>query len=103
LCPVDHPHLPSFPTRRSSDLSGLLTTSRARICPFKQRSAAAVNTPSGAPPVPITACTPVPITAAEIPAERSPSPISRIRAPAVRSEEHTSELHSRRDLVCRLL
>src|SRR6266436_4883158 len=73
---------PIFASR--SACSGLLTTSRARICPFKQRSAAAVNTPSGAPPVPITACTPVPITAEEIPAERSPSPINRMRAPAAR-------------------
>ena len=44
--------------------------------------AAAVRTPSGAPPVPMTACTPVPDTAAEMPAERSPSPMSRIRASA---------------------
>ena len=43
--------------------------------------AAAVSTPSGAPPMPITACTPVPATAAAMPADRSPSPISRMRAP----------------------
>src|SRR2546430_220380 len=73
---------PIFPSRSPS--SGLLITSRARICPLRQRSAAAVSTPSGAPPVPITACTPVPTTDTEIPAERSPSPISRMRAPAVR-------------------
>src|SRR5216684_807001 len=59
-------------------------TRRPRICPFRHRKAAAVSTPSGAPPVPITACTPVPITAAEIPADKSPSPINRIRAPARR-------------------
>ncbi len=34
--------------------------------------------------MPITACTPVPTTAAEIPADKSPSPIKRIRAPALR-------------------
>ena len=33
---------------------------------------------------PITACTPVPATAAAIPADRSPSPIRRMRAPASR-------------------
>ena len=49
--------------------------------PFRQRSAAAASTPSGAPPMPITACTLVPRTAAEMPAERSPSPISLMRAP----------------------
>ena len=43
--------------------------------------AAAVRTPSGRPPMPMTAWTPVPETAAAMPAERSPSPISRIRAP----------------------
>src|SRR5690349_23686628 len=30
-------------------------------------------------------------------------PAASARRPAVRSEEHTSELQSRRDLVCRLL
>ena len=45
---------------RRSWCSGLLTTRRARISPLRQRSAAAVSTPSGAPPVPMTACTPVP-------------------------------------------
>ncbi len=43
--------------------------------------AAAVSTPSGAPPVPITAWTPLPATAAEMPADRSPSPMRRMRAP----------------------
>ena len=45
--------------------------------------AAAVITPSGAPPMPITAWMPVPRTAAEMPAERSPSVISLMRAPAL--------------------
>ena len=44
--------------RQRSSSSGLLTTSRAKISPFRQRIAAAVSTPSGAPPMPITACTP---------------------------------------------
>ena len=46
--------------------------------------AAAVSTPSGAPPVPITACTPLPATAAAMPADRSPSPMRRMRAPVAR-------------------
>src|SRR5713226_6328296 len=70
-----------------SSCSGLVTTRRAWIWPFKQRSAAAVSTPSGAPPVPITAWTPVPITAALMPAERSPSEIRRIRARAVEDDD----------------
>ena len=49
---------------------------RPSMCPFRRRIAAAVVAPSGAPPEPMTACTPVPITAAaSTPAERSPSPI----------------------------
>ena len=51
--------------------SGVFTTRRATISPERQRSAAAVRTPSGAPPDPITACTPVPATLAPIPAERA--------------------------------
>src|SRR5207302_10116703 len=34
---------------------------------------------------------------------RSASPSSTLRAPSARSEEHTSELQSRENLVCRLL
>src|SRR5438093_1058280 len=41
-------------------------TSLPWISPFRHLMAAAVRTPSGAPPVPMTACTPVPTTAAEI-------------------------------------
>ena len=37
-----------------------MSTSLAWISPLRQRIAAAVSTPSGAPPVPITAWTPVP-------------------------------------------
>src|SRR5699024_11730426 len=77
-CSVAHRALPSFPTRRSSDL----TTTRARRWP-----------PWPPPPVP-------PWWASTAPpwwsAPTSP-PIGS------RSEEHTSELQSRFDLVCRLL
>ncbi len=59
-------------------------TRRPCMPPFRQRMAAAASTPSGAPPMPMTACTLVPRTAAEMPAERSPSEISRMRAPALR-------------------
>ena len=70
--------------RQRSSSSGLVTTSRAKISPFRQRIAAAVSTPSGAPPIPITAWTPLPATAAAMPADRSPSPIRRMRAPVAR-------------------
>src|SRR5437868_13655117 len=69
--------LHSFPTRRSSDLKPAATLSTSR------RSRRAT------------------------PASRSPSPAgvggAVQQGRAVRSEEHTSELQSRFDLVCRLL
>src|SRR5205823_4630887 len=70
--------------RMRSSCPGLVGTRRASMPPFRQRSAAAASTPSGAPPIPITAWTLVRRTAAEMPAERSPSPISLMRAPALR-------------------
>src|SRR5690349_23134356 len=75
-------HLHSFPTRRSSDLC----SSRSVSC---------------------SASDGVRVTAGAAPAERKSSRLSGAAAlgfgVAARSEEHTSELQSRRDLVCRLL
>src|SRR5205814_9453994 len=74
-----HPHLHSFPTRRSSDL--------ARSCsrwPTSRRS-----TPGGSRPVTSRTAT-----------RATPPPG---RCGRRRSEEHTSELQSLRHLVCRLL
>src|SRR5206468_10885324 len=80
-----HPRdLPSFPTRRSSDLEG----GRA---PFRE-AGALTRRPSA-----------VDLSRAAGEAqsrERAPGPRAGITA---RSEEHTSELQSRSDLVCRLL
>src|SRR5690349_21408360 len=70
-----HPDLHSFPTRRSSDLPSIQS--------------------SPAPPMCLSEPSP--------PKRRSlPSLPPRVSLPA-RSEEHTSELQSRRELVCRLL
>src|SRR5438874_10057397 len=83
-CCGDHRHLHSFPTRRSSDL-----TTAARRQPNKRGRA-----PPAAPETAARTC-------------RRPAPERRSTAPKragrMRSEEHTSELQSRRDLVCRLL
>src|SRR5438874_12719450 len=70
--------LHSFPTRRSSDLAqvGRLTSDRVGVV-----EASGGRRDSGA---------------------QVGRPTSRWH-PALRSEEHTSELQSRRDLVCRLL
>ena len=53
-------------------------------------SAAAARTPSGAPPMPRTAWTPVPWTAQAIAAERSPSVMSLMRAPVARTSSTSS-------------
>src|SRR5690349_23651160 len=74
-----HRDLHSFPTRRSSDLAPARRLAQcARLRGLAPASAGAV-------PLPIP---------------RHPSATTRSRP---RSEEHTSELQSRRDLVCRLL
>src|SRR5437899_5644033 len=80
-CCRDHGDLPSFPTRRSSDLgaSGCATTAVRPAPTAVPRSSSASS------------------RGVSDPASRSRS------APALRSEEHTSELQSLRHLVCRLL
>src|SRR5437867_7562145 len=70
ICAAPHLVLHSFPTRRSSDLSG-----RARACPRGRHR-------SG---------------------RRRRRPCRRSWGSPPRSEEHTSELQSPYDLVCRLL
>src|SRR5438874_7157562 len=73
-------HLHSLPTRRSSDLTAAAAPSRRAAAPSPHRHRLRLR-PAGA---------------------------SRVRVEcalrdSIRSEEHTSELQSRRDLVCRLL
>src|SRR5690349_23648314 len=85
---ADHRYLHSFPTRRSSDL-------RINVADnFLQRI-----TPQLAEEV-------APFEAAQVSfsCQRDVLLQEALRSPKVaRSEEHTSELQSRRDLVCRLL
>src|SRR5690606_41301384 len=76
-CRADYRHIHSFPTRRSSDLREI-TWAISFCLPRK-------NTRSCSPSSWILACTLC---------SSGPSP---------RSEEHTSELQSRENLVCRLL
>src|SRR5690606_40088937 len=88
-----HPDLHSFPTRRSSDLtlaSARAARARSPSCGarWRQRARSRSKAPSRKCPEP---------QAGSI--MRNPSrPNSSIR-----SEEHTSELQSRENLVCRLL
>src|SRR5438874_13142063 len=83
-CTSPRPDLHSFPTRRSSDLASLSSidprsrsTSHSRSSTSWRYGASTRSSSVSTPPRP--AC------------------------PTSRSEEHTSELQSRRDLVCRLL
>src|SRR5699024_12573536 len=87
------PHLPPFPTRRSSDLSATSSMpARVRSCrPFSNPFSGICETGS---------CIPGSL-------RRSASAhcrrCCRGTRTSDRSEEHTSELQSRFDLVCRLL
>src|SRR5207302_8928883 len=78
--------LRSFPTRRSSDLAWR----RSRSSPVRRRaSAPPASRPSAAPPIRSSRSTARTATAT--------------RSCGARSEEHTSELQSRENRVCRLL
>src|SRR5262249_62381027 len=89
-CYVAHRDLPSFPTRRSSDLptNGSSRTSRSATV-----SLAVTECPVGTMS-----------TRRSVPRRRvSSDPVSVVSAAIPRSEEHTSELQSLTNLVCRLL
>src|SRR5207248_8433157 len=95
-----HPHLTSFPTRRSSDLPpppGALLASQALFLVHdgtdRKRLRTAARGVERLPPAPASIQIPVPSSATHRNRERR----------AIRSEEHTSELQSPYDLVCRLL
>src|SRR5204862_6126074 len=98
---LHHPELPSFPTRRSSDLTDfakkhfdmdsveeLRADIKKRIEREKEAGGRAVMGEK--------------IVEELVKANDFPMPEGLI-ASGSRSEEHTSELQSRRDLVCRLL
>src|SRR5699024_12750460 len=96
------PHdLPSFPTRRSSDLVENPFTAgySARAPPFDKRTGSPLREfctghgPVGGKGSP---------GGRTVPRGAYPA-LSGSRSACVRSEEHTSELQSRFDLVCRLL
>src|SRR5204863_9985286 len=93
-CYADHRDPPSFPTRRSSDLgAGRRKVGRA-LAPGERPHGDAQQ---------------FPLTAASCSAYLRRRPRGDRKTPqwkllrVARSEEHTSELQSRRDLVCRLL
>src|SRR5690606_42054350 len=90
--------LPSFPTRRSSDLEQVLGTDH-QAGPEELHQGDREGHPEGHVqdghldlPV-LLRC----------PDLRRGRPVERVRRQVLRSEEHTSELQSRENLVCRLL
>src|SRR5207247_10542353 len=94
-----HRDLHSFPTRRSSDLGGHGLGMQAHGTPPSGRSRFSEKD-SRSPPSHLLHSPPVSGTPA-LPG--TPGLSSKRRPDGLRSEEHTSELQSRVDLVCRLL
>src|SRR5690242_21466619 len=90
---ADRPYLHSFPTRRSSDLSAISFTSPS-------------NNPQVLGLVSMIAATSGPSLSLSACASTWPLGLAGTSStvkPAKRSEEHTSELQSHVNLVCRLL
>src|SRR5690606_41546471 len=100
-CPAEHPH--ASPTRRSSDLPSLLFGHSAQG-PLDElgRHARRRHAPElcGERLLSLTVVDPTLDPLRQISSE---SPLVADSAPQPRSEEHTSELQSRENLVCRLV
>src|SRR5699024_12724860 len=92
-CPPAYIVLYSSPTRRSSDLSTRAANSVAAVLPGPARTPA-----SGAYP-----CATFTARRRLDSPQRATTGIAAVPSVCGRSEEHTSELQSRFDLVCRLL
>src|SRR5206468_11413526 len=94
-----HPPLHSFPTRRSSDLPAAFKLARELDYPAKISQTLTLSTFHGCPANEIERICEFLL------AERDLDVIVKMNPPMLgkRSEEHTSELQSRSDLVCRLL
>src|SRR5207249_10892368 len=91
-------NLHSFPTRRSSDLKNLVAEEK-----WEEASEIARRQVRGGAQV-VDVC----LQSTERDEKKDIPPfygklIRKVKAPLMRSEEHTSELQSRFDLVCRLL
>src|SRR5690606_41601168 len=91
-------HLPSFPTRRSSDLgSATQPFTLPRICSISSRtSARSAHLCPSASISSLRSLPPLSVSSVRVSETTSTAILSR-------SEEHTSELQSRENLVCRLL
>src|SRR5690606_39618611 len=93
---VDHPDLPSFPTRRSSDLATGIPMAQVLF------AGGAVGTLI----LPLMIFHQIQLMVCAVLAQRyarRPEDDAAAAGSEARSEEHTSELQSRENLVCRLL
>src|SRR5204863_6579064 len=98
-----HPHLHSFPTRRSSDLDAL-AIGLAWTANYLQTKPADESKTYGYHRAGVLSAFVNALTLAVLSLWIVYEAVLRLRAPrkrSRRSEEHTSELQSRRDLVCR--
>src|SRR5207249_7966790 len=102
-CSRPHRYLPSFPTRRSSDLVlASITSDRYRpvgaLAPGGPVASRAMKRPRMVIRNTLTRAEP----GTWSPGVAEVSALARVAGLVYRSEEHTSELQSRFDLVCRL-
>src|SRR5690606_41275537 len=94
------PHLPSFPTRRSSDLvTGEQPMPAGEQVALQQALAHMFRQHLDHPAVAIQPD----VEFADLGLPVAAGDLQNIVQPVARSEEHTSELQSRENLVCRLL
>src|SRR5690606_41865114 len=101
FCAGAHRALPSFPTRRSSDLAKPHGRS-SRPKPFpRYRTSRHTDQPVWARQP--AEAQPLPRTWGKGSKDMSDPAVTSMINRALRSEEHTSELQSRENLVCRLL
>src|SRR5207247_3815166 len=100
----EHPrYLPSFPTRRSSDLSVAVWTRTSRACcRVPRRTGSGLMLATRTPEAGSASSSPPLAVHPDVAHGFDPSR-DGFRELGGRSEEHTSELQSRVDLVCRLL
>src|SRR5690606_41828202 len=91
-CYADHRYLHSFPTRRSSDLVAIRIQ---RL--WRERKSEATSARSW------KCVTSIQDSGTATTTSAWPNSRSRTNSTEARSEEHTSELQSRENLVCRLL
>src|SRR5206468_12255108 len=98
-----HSTLHPFPTRRSSDLDADNTVpNRASLSNPATATATSAPTPTSTATAPaaVTATATSSVTTSASSGSSGSTTLTKSLPPANRSEEHTSELQSRSDLVC---